>query len=64
LKKNNAKVSQNGLKRDANNKKRLIRAKKKREWSHMVAQVKYMQDYLKKQQEAKGQVDAVQEEQV
>ena len=57
-------MSQRGLKRDANNKKRLVRAKKKREWSHMVAQVKYMQDYLKKQQEAKGQVDAVQEEQV
>jgi hypothetical protein len=64
LKKNNSKVSQRGLKRDANNKKRLVRAKKKREWSHMVAQVKYMQDYLKKKQEANGQTDAVQEEQV
>jgi hypothetical protein len=64
LKKNNSKVSQRGLKRDANNKKRLIRAKKKREWSHMVAQVKYMQDYLKKKQEANGQTESVQEEQV
>jgi hypothetical protein len=64
LKKNNAKVSQRGLKRDANNKKRLVRAKKKREWSHMVAQVKFMQDYLKKQQEANGKTESVQEEQV
>ena len=64
MKKNNAKVSQRGLKRDANNKKRLIRAKKKREWSHMVAQVKYMQDYLKKQQEANEQQNTVQKEQV
>ena len=47
-------MSQRGLKRDANNKKRLIRAKKKRDWQHMVAQVKYMQDYLRKQQEAKN----------
>ena len=64
MKKNNAKVSQRGLKRDANNKKRLVRAKKKREWSHMVAQVKFMQDYLKKQQEANGKTESVQEEQV
>jgi hypothetical protein len=54
LKKNNPKTSQRGLKRDANNKKRLVRANKKREWHHMVAQVKFMQDYLKRQQEARN----------
>jgi hypothetical protein len=52
MKKNNAKTSQRGLGRDLKNKARLKRAKKKREWAHMVAQVKFMQDYLKKAQEA------------
>jgi hypothetical protein len=48
MKKNNAKTSQRGLNRDSKNKARLIRAKKKREWAHMVAQVKFMQDYINK----------------
>ena len=52
MKKNNAKTSQRGLKKDLKNKARLVRAKKKRDWAHMVAQVKYMQDYMKKAQEA------------
>ena len=52
MKKNNVKTSQRGLSRDLKNKSRLKRAKKKREWAHMVAQVKYMQDYMKKAQEA------------
>jgi len=50
MKKNNVKISQRGLKRDSKNKARLVRAKKKREWHHMVAQVKFMQDYMKKAQ--------------
>jgi hypothetical protein len=52
MKKNNVKTSQRGLKRDSKNKARLVRAKKKRDWQHMVAQVKFMQDYMKKAQEA------------
>jgi hypothetical protein len=52
MKKNNVKTSQRGLKRDSKNKARIKRAAKKREWAHMVAQVKFMQDYLKKSQEA------------
>ena len=52
MKKNNVKTSQRGLKRDSKNKARIKRAAKKREWAHMVAQVKFMQDYLKKAQEA------------
>lgn len=52
MKKNNVKTSQRGLKRDSKNKARLVRAKKKRDWQHMVAQVKFMQDYMKRAQEA------------
>jgi len=52
MKKNNVKTSQRGLKRDSKNKARLVRAKKKRDWAHMVAQVKFMQDYMKRAQEA------------
>jgi hypothetical protein len=52
MKKNNVKTSQWGLKRDSKNKARLVRAKKKRDWQHMVAQVKFMQDYMKRAQEA------------
>ena len=48
MKKNNAKTSQRGLSRDLKNKARLKRAAKKRDWAHMVAQVKFMQDYMKK----------------
>jgi len=52
MKKNNVKTSQRGLKRDSKNKARLVRAKKKRDWQNMVAQVKFMQDYMKRAQEA------------
>ena len=55
MKKNNVKTSQRGLKRDSKNKTRLIKARKKREWAHMVAQVKYMQDYMKKAQESNAE---------
>jgi hypothetical protein len=50
MKKNNVKTSQRGLKKDSKNKARLVRAKKKRDWAHMVAQVKFMQNYMKKAQ--------------
>ena len=56
MKKNNVRISQRGLKRDSKNKARLKRAKAQREWHHMVAQVKFMQDYLKKAQDAKASV--------
>jgi len=52
MKKSNVKTSQRGLKRDSKNKIRLKKAQKKREWAHMVAQVKFMQEYMKKAQEA------------
>ena len=63
MKKNNVKTSQRGLKRDSKNKARLIRANKKREWAHMVAQVKFMQDYMKKAQEANAEASQVKETQ-
>jgi len=63
MKKNNAKTSQRGLKRDSKNKARIIRANKKREWHHMVAQVKFMQDYMKKAQEANAETSQVKETQ-
>lgn len=63
MKKNNAKTSQRGLGRDLKNKARLKRAKKKREWAHMVAQVKFMQDYVKKAQEANAETNQVKETQ-
>jgi len=52
MKKKNAKISQRGLNRDLKNKARLKRTAKKREWAHMVAQVKFMQDYVNKAQKA------------
>lgn len=61
MKKNNVKTSQRGLKRDLKNKARIIRANKKREWAHMVAQVKYMQDYMKKVQEANAEASEAKE---
>jgi hypothetical protein len=51
MKKNNVAVSQRGLKRDSKNKARLKRAKALREFNHMAAQVKFMQDYVNKQKE-------------
>jgi hypothetical protein len=52
MKKKNAKISQRRLGKDLKNKARLKRAQKKREWHHMVAQVKFMQEHIKKAQEA------------
>lgn len=52
MKKNNARNTKQSIKKDLKNKERKKRAAKQREWHHLVAQVKFMQDYMKKTQEA------------
>jgi hypothetical protein len=61
MKKNNAKASKKTFNKHVKNKARKERADKQREWHHMVAQVKFMQDYFKKAQEANEDANQVKE---
>ena len=47
MKKNNAKVSQKGLKRDARNKARKKRSTALKDFNNKTFQVKLFQDYIK-----------------